>query len=93
MPKFNVITWTAYDISNFSFYANAKDDCSTMQNNEVMVEAEFMYFSSLKDKNLILASNYMMSLRRFFRLIMLFLKCIYLNTGGLPITMAYKLMS
>ena len=40
MPKFTLITWTTYDISNYSFYAKAKDDRSTMQNSRVMVEAE-----------------------------------------------------
>ena len=49
MPKFNVITWTTYDICHFSFYTKAKDDGSIMQKNEVMVEAESIYFSSSKD--------------------------------------------
>lgn len=56
MLKFIVITWTAYEISNYSFYRKAKDDCSTMKNNGVMVKAKSMYFSSSKDKNPILAT-------------------------------------
>ena len=43
MSKFNIITWSAYDISKCLFYTKSKDDRSTMQNSEVMVEAEFMY--------------------------------------------------
>lgn len=54
MPKLNVVTSTAYDTSNISFYTKSKDVHSTMQNSGVMVEAESMYFSSLKDKNHIL---------------------------------------
>lgn len=46
MPKFNVITWTACDISNFSFYTKSKDNCSTMQNIRAVIEAKSMYFSS-----------------------------------------------
>ena len=57
MQKFNVITWIVYNISNFSFYTKGKDDRSTMQNSWVIVKAESMYFSSLKDKNPILASR------------------------------------
>ena len=57
MLKFNVITWTAYDIGHYTFYTKSKDDRSTMQNSGVMVEVESMYFSSSKDKNPILASS------------------------------------
>lgn len=57
MPKFNVITWTTYDISDFSFYTKTKDNCSIIQNSGVMVEAESMYFSTLKDNNPILATS------------------------------------
>ena len=39
IPKFNVVTWTAYNITNFSFYIKAKDDLSTTQNSEIMVAA------------------------------------------------------
>ncbi|KAI5424649.1 hypothetical protein KIW84_030730 [Lathyrus oleraceus] len=56
MQIFNVVTWTAYDITNFSFYIKLKDDCSTRQNNGVIVKVESMYFSSSKDKNPILES-------------------------------------
>ena len=41
-PKFNVITWSAYDISKYSFYIKSKGDQSTMQNSGVMVEVESM---------------------------------------------------
>lgn len=59
-----------------------------------MVDAEFMYFSSLEDKNLIFASRRTFgSLRRFGRFIMLYLKCLYLNTSALTITFLYILMS
>ena len=57
LPKFNVITWSAYDIRKYSFCTKSKDDCSTMQNSGVMIEAEYMYFSSSKDNNLVLASR------------------------------------
>lgn len=57
IPKFKVITWSAYNIPKFSFYTKSNDDCSTMQNRGVMVEAESMYFSSSKNKNLLLASR------------------------------------
>lgn len=57
MPKFNMITWTTYDIYNFSFYTKVKDDRSTMKNSRVTVEAKSIYFSSLKDNNPILASS------------------------------------
>lgn len=46
LPKFNVVTWTAYDISNFPFYIKSKDERSTIQNSEIMFEAESMFFSS-----------------------------------------------
>lgn len=57
MPKFNLITWSAYGITKFSFYTKSKDDRRTMQNSGVMVEAESMYFSSSKYNNLVLASR------------------------------------
>ncbi|CAK8570711.1 unnamed protein product [Lathyrus sativus] len=56
-PKFCVITWTAYDIGHYTFYIKSKDDRSTMQNSGVMVEDESMYFSSSKDKNIVLATT------------------------------------
>jgi hypothetical protein len=55
-PKFDVITWTGYDINNFTFYTKTQDDSSTMQNSGVMVVAESMHFSSSKDKNPVMAS-------------------------------------
>lgn len=63
MSKFNVVTWTTCDITNFSFYTKSKDYRSTIQNSGVMVEVEFMYFSNSKNKNLILIS------RVYFRVI------------------------
>lgn len=57
MSKFNVVTWTAYDISNFSIYTKSKYESSIMQNSEVMIEAKSLYFSSSKHKNHILASR------------------------------------
>ena len=57
MPKFNVITWSAYDITKYSFYTKSKDDRRTVQNNGVMVKAEPLYFSSLKYKNLVQTSR------------------------------------
>lgn len=57
MSKFTMITWTTYNISKYSFYTKAKDDRSTIQNSEVMVEAKSMYFSSSKDKNPILVTT------------------------------------
>ena len=57
MPKFNVITWSAYNIAKYSLYTKSKDGRSTMQNSGVMVEAESAYFSSSKDKNHLLTSR------------------------------------
>ncbi|KAI9121876.1 hypothetical protein K1719_007266 [Acacia pycnantha] len=51
-----VITWSGYDINGYSFYTKDQDDRSFVQNSGVMVEAESMHFSSLKDKNPVLAS-------------------------------------
>ena len=50
MPKFNIATWTTYDINKFSFYTKLKDDRCTMKNSRVIVEVESMYFSSSKIK-------------------------------------------
>src|SRR4051812_19990324 len=78
MPKLNVMTWTTYDISNF-FHTKVKDDRSTMQNSKVMVGAKSMYFSSLKDKNPILATSVFYGvIDEILELIMLFSKCLYL---------------
>nr|XP_004516691.1 uncharacterized protein LOC101514781 [Cicer arietinum] len=55
-PHFDVITWTGYDINNFTFYTKSQDDSSTIQNSGVMVVAESMHFSSSKDKNHVTAS-------------------------------------
>ena len=57
MSKFNVITWSAYDITRYSFYTKSKDGRSTMKNSGVMVKVESMYFSSAKNNNLVLASR------------------------------------
>lgn len=51
VPKFNVIIYTAYNISKFSFYTKSKNDHSTMQNSGFMVGAESMNFYNSKDKN------------------------------------------
>lgn len=51
MLKFNVIIWSAYDISKCSFYIISKDAYSIMRNSGVMVEAESIYFSNSKYKN------------------------------------------
>lgn len=56
MPTFNIITWSAYNITKFSFYIKSKDDHNTMQNNGVMVGVESMYFSSSKYNNHVLVS-------------------------------------
>jgi len=55
-PNFDVITWSAYDISKFSFYTNTEDQKSTMQNNSVTLEAESMHFASSKDNNSVMAT-------------------------------------
>lgn len=57
LPKFNVVTWTPYNISNFSFYTKSKHDRSIMWNSDNMVDVESMYFSSSKDKNPTLVSR------------------------------------
>ena len=49
-PKVDVITWNSYVINDYTFYTNALDDRSTVQNSGVMLEAESMHFSNLKDK-------------------------------------------
>ena len=55
-PNFDVITWTGYDINNFSFSTKTQDDKSAFQNSGVMVVAEGMHFSSSKDQNPVMAS-------------------------------------
>ncbi|GAU23276.1 hypothetical protein TSUD_281710 [Trifolium subterraneum] len=55
-PNFDVITWSGYDINNFSFSTKNQDDKSTVQNSGVMVIVEAMHFSSSKDKNPVMAS-------------------------------------
>ena len=55
-PKHNIITWSGYDISKYSFYTKSQDDNSTVQNSGVSIEATSMHFSSSKDKNPIMAS-------------------------------------
>lgn len=55
-PQSDAISWTIYNVNNFTFYTRTKDDKSTVQNSGVMVVAESMHFSSSKDKNPIMAS-------------------------------------
>jgi Domain of unknown function (DUF4218)/Transposase family tnp2/Domain of unknown function (DUF4216) len=55
-PSFQVITWSSYDVNEYSFYTKDQDDRSSVQNSGVMVEAKSMHFSSSKDKNPVLAS-------------------------------------
>lgn len=57
MPKFNLITWTVYNINKFYFYIKSKDDHSTLQSSGTMVEAESMYFSNYKYMNHIMHSR------------------------------------
>lgn len=94
MPKFNVITWTAYDISKFSFYTKAKYNRSTMQNSRVMVDGESMYFTSSKDKNAKLASSVFYGvIEETFEIVHVIFKVPLFNASGFSITMVYKLMS
>lgn len=67
MPKFNVITQSAYDITKFSFYTKSNNDHSTMQTSRVMTEGESLYFSSFKDKNHVLTCRayFLGSYKRF----------------------------
>ena len=55
-PNFEVISWSGYDINNYSFYTKFEDEKSTMQNSGVMVVAESMHFSSSKDQYSVMAS-------------------------------------
>lgn len=57
IPKFNVITQSAYEISKCFFYTKSKYDCSTMQNNKVMVNTKPTYFTSSKDNNIVMTSR------------------------------------
>ena len=43
MPKFNIVTWTIYAISNFFIYTKPKYDHCIMKNSGVMVKTESMY--------------------------------------------------
>jgi len=54
-PKFDVISWSGYDINNYSFYTKIEDEKGTMQNSGVMVVIESIHFSSSKDKYLVMA--------------------------------------
>nr|KYP40078.1 hypothetical protein KK1_038597 [Cajanus cajan] len=56
-PKYNVYTYTGYDINKFSFYTKSQDDNSTMQNSGVTLQAQSMHFSSRNDKNPVVAST------------------------------------
>jgi len=55
-PNFDVITWSRYDINNFSFYTITEDHKSIMQNSGVTLEAESMHFASSKDNNPVIAT-------------------------------------
>ena len=55
-PAFDVKCWNGYDINNISFYTKFQDDRSIVQNNGVIIVAESMHFSSLRDTNPVLAS-------------------------------------
>jgi len=52
-PKFDVICLSEYDIKNYSFYTKPEDEKCTMHNG-VMVVSKSMYFSSSKDKHLVM---------------------------------------
>ncbi|KAL2339104.1 hypothetical protein Fmac_013550 [Flemingia macrophylla] len=55
-PNFDVFTFSAYDINNYTFYTKTQDDKSTMQNSGVMIVAESEHFATRHDKNLVTAS-------------------------------------
>ena len=55
-PNLNVVTWKGYDINNYSFYTKCQDDKNSMQNNGVIVDADFNHFCSASDNSLIRAS-------------------------------------
>jgi len=49
--KFDVLCCFGYDINNCSFYTNFLDEESTLQNNEITLEAEPLQFLTSKDPN------------------------------------------
>ncbi|RDY05722.1 hypothetical protein CR513_10408, partial [Mucuna pruriens] len=57
---FETIKWLVhvpnFDVNKFSFYTKAQDNKSIVQNNVVMVVAKLVHFSTLKDKNVVMAS-------------------------------------
>ncbi|RDX69351.1 hypothetical protein CR513_51543, partial [Mucuna pruriens] len=49
--------WSGYGINKFSCYTKLQDNKSIVQNNVVMVMAELMHFSTLKDKNHVMVTT------------------------------------
>ena len=54
--KFDLISCTSYKVNNCIFYTKSMDEKCTVQNTGVILEAESMQFSNLKDTNPILGS-------------------------------------
>ena len=54
--KFDVISYTPYEVNNCIFYTKSMDEKSTIQNSGVTLEAKSMQFSTLKDTNPVLGS-------------------------------------
>lgn len=88
MPKFNVITWSAYNITKFLFYTKSMDDSSTMQNSRVMVELESMYFSSSNNNNLVLVSkSYFRVIEEILKINYVTFKVPFLSASGMIVTL------
>jgi len=54
--KFDVISYTTYEVNICIFYTKSMDEKSTVQNSSVPLEAESMQFLTLKYTNLVLGS-------------------------------------
>ena len=45
-PKFTIMTWQGYDINRYTFYTIAQDRKSTVQNNDVLIDAFHEQFNT-----------------------------------------------
>jgi len=54
--KFDVISFTTYEVNKCIIYTKSMDENNTIQNSGITLEAEAMHFSTSKDTNPVLGS-------------------------------------